>query len=102
MKKKYLAAFAAAVAVFAAGCVYLYGSTKSAEQKSVLKGTVCAEELVQADMKVRTGAVLVRVRSVTGSSIAAARADRDGTVRRVLVQPGDTVVPQQTVVILEE
>lgn len=102
MKTQRLIAFCMAAVLLAAGLVYLYGRAGTAEQKSVLRGTVCKEELARTGMKVQTGDVLVRVRSVAGGSIAAARADRDGIVRQVLVQPGDNILPEQAVVILED
>lgn len=101
LKPKQLAAFCIAVAVMAAGLLYLYNKSDAVEQKSVLKGVVCEEGLVRTGKKVQLGDVLVKVRSVAGGSIAAARASGDGMVQEVLVRPGDTVMPEQTVVILE-
>ncbi len=101
LKSKQLAALCIAAAVTAAGLLYFYNRSEAVEQKSVLKGVVCEEGLVQTGKKVQIGDVLVKVQSVAGGSIAAARASSDGTVSKVLVQPGDAVVPEQTVVILE-
>ena len=60
------------------------------DQRSVLAGRVVAQDLVTAGARVKEGAILVEVTSITGSA-PAARATVDGVVQEVLVKPGDMV-----------
>lgn len=70
------------------------------EEKSVLAGTVSHEQLAVAGQTVKEGDILVRVDTITGP-VAAARATVDGTVKSVLVAPGDRVKPGDVVVKLD-
>lgn len=98
--KKYLLTAISVLALLSA-VVYWYFSG-SCKQQSVLSGTVVQEDLVRPGDKVAPGDVLVKVDSVAGGSIAAARADRYGTVAKVLVKPGDKIAAQQAVAELTE
>lgn len=102
LNKRKLSVIAAAAVLLASGLCYLHIHGGSGQQHSVLTGTVSEEDLVKTGMKVKTGDVLVKIHSVSGGSVAAARADFAGTVREVLVRPGERITAGQTVVILSE
>lgn len=97
--KKHVLLIAALIAVGVAAAAVL---DRSDEQKAVLSGTVAEKNLVQPGDKVAVGDVLAEVYSVAGGSIAAARADRSGTVSRVFVKPGDKITADQPVAELSE
>lgn len=60
--------------------------------KTTLAGIVLADDLVEVGDRVEDGQVLVYVQTrLTGLKSAAARARGAGTVREVLVKPGQTV-----------
>jgi len=72
------------------------------EVKSTLAGTVLADDLVEVGARVEDGQPLVYVRTaLTGTKAVAARAPRDGTVREVLVRPGQRVRQGDVVVRIE-
>ena len=48
------------------------------------------------------GDILVKVKSIAGGSIAAARATTAGKVSQVLVKPGDKIEAQQVVAKVSE
>ncbi|HMM20901.1 MAG TPA: hypothetical protein PKA10_09165 [Selenomonadales bacterium] len=60
------------------------------DQKGVLSGRVLAQGLSAPGQAVREGDVLVVVDSIAGPA-PAVRANVDGTVREVLVKPGDMI-----------
>lgn len=98
-KKLLLTVLAAAVGVFS---IYAVGCAAVTDQRAVVGGEVVAEGLAQEGALVRQGDVLVKVKSLAGGSIAAARATTAGKVTLVLVKPGDKVRAQQVVAKISE
>lgn len=88
------------VAVLLLATIWAASANNLVDQKSVLAGRVIAQGLVAEGAPVKEGAVLVKVESIAGSAVAA-RAVCDGTVREVLVKPGDLVAVGQTVARIE-
>ena len=76
-----------ALAALVAAGVYSV-SAEDVSQQAVLNGTV------------KEGDVLVSVDSLVGG-VPAARADRDGVVKEVRVQKGQTIAKQDVVAVLE-
>jgi len=70
------------------------------DQKGVLAGRVSAERLTAAGQVVHEGDVLVVVDSIAGPA-PAVRANVDGTVREVLVKPGDMIRSGDVLVRIE-
>lgn len=85
MKRKLIAMLL--FACLAAGGVHM-ALAGGADVRSVLGGTVTWT--VPVGTHVEEGSELVRISTLTGSS-AAARANMAGTVREVLVRPGDVI-----------
>jgi biotin carboxyl carrier protein len=98
MKKKYILYMA--VLLVLAMATWVFAADNLVEEKSVLAGTVIADKLAVAGQAVKEGDVLVKVDTITGSA-AAARATVDGTVRSVLVMPGNHLKPGDVVVKIE-
>jgi hypothetical protein len=71
--------------------------------RSTIIGEVVSKNLdqVMAGLRVVKGDPLVYVRTTTGEVKLAASADRTGRVVQVLVKPGDKVVDNQAVVLIE-
>lgn len=88
------------VVVMLTALVWVAAAGKLVDQKGVLTGRVAAQELVTVGTPVKEGRVLVRVESITGMA-PAARANMDGTVREVLVRPGDMVRAGDVLVRIE-
>ena len=63
---------------------------------------VVADGLAQEGTQVKQGDILVKVKSIAGGSIAAARATTAGKVSQVLVKPGDKIEAQQVVAKVSE
>lgn len=70
------------------------------DQKSVLTGQVSSNGLVQVGMTVRVGTPLVTIDTPVGP-VPAVRANVDGIVREVLVQPSQKIQPGEILVRLE-
>ncbi len=87
----------ALAALAAAGVVYSV-SAEDVSQQAVLNGTVVS--VIEAGTPVKEGDVLVSVDSLVGG-VPAARADRDGVVKEVRVQKGQTIAKQDVVAVLE-
>lgn len=85
------------LAVLAAAGVYGV-SAEDVSQQAVLNGTVVS--VIEAGTPVKEGDVLVSVDSLVGG-VPAARADRDGVVKEVRVQKGQTIAKQDVVAVLE-
>ena len=100
VKKKIL--LVTALAVMGVFSLYTIGCATVTEQRAVVSGEVAAEGLVQVGTQVQQGDVLVKVKSLAGGSIAAARAPTSGRVSQVLVKPGDKIAAQQVVAKLSE
>ena len=68
------------------------------------RGSLCRYRcgLVQEGTPVKQGDILVKVKSIAGGSIAAARATTAGKVSQVLVKPGDKIEAQQVVAKVSE
>lgn len=73
-------------------------SAEDVSQQAVLNGTVVS--VIEAGTPVKEGDVLVSVDSLVGG-VPAARADRDGVVKEVRVQKGQTIAKQDVVAVLE-
>lgn len=73
-------------------------SAADVSQQAVLNGTVVS--VIEAGTPVKEGDVLVSVDSLVGG-VPAARADRDGVVKEVRVQKGQTIAKQDVVAVLE-
>lgn len=73
---------------------------QTVEQRGVLSGSVLSRGLVAAGAVAREGDILVYVQTITGPA-AAVRANVDGTVREVLVKPGDKVKTGDVLVRIE-
>lgn len=86
-----------ALAALVAAGVYS-ASAEDVSQQAVLNGTVVS--VIEAGTPVKEGDVLVSVDSLVGG-VPAARADRDGVVKEVRVQKGQTIVKQDVVAVLE-
>lgn len=86
-----------ALAALAAAGVYSV-SAEAVSQQAVLNGTVVS--VIEAGTPVKEGDVLVSVDSLVGG-VPAARADRDGVVKEVRVQKGQTIAKQDVVAVLE-
>lgn len=100
VKKKFLlVAVLAALGVFS---MYTIGCAAVTDQHAVVSGEVVADGLVSEGAQVQQGDVLVKVKSLAGGSIAAARATTSGKVTQVLVKPGDKIAAQQVVAKLSE
>ena len=103
MKTKITAKLMLTVLLMLLGTATLAGVAMAgglADQRRALNGTVLAEQLAVVGQAVREGDVLVKVQTISGASVAA-RASSDGTVRQVLVRPGERVAAGQVVVQLE-
>ena len=85
------------LAALAAAGVYSV-SAEDVPQQAVLNGTVVS--VIEAGTPVKEGDVLVSVDSLVGG-VPAARADRDGVVKEVRVQKGQTIAKQDVVAVLE-
>lgn len=70
------------------------------DQKGVLAGRVSAEGLASPGQVVHEGTVLVVVESIAGPA-PAVRANVDGTVKEVLVKPGDMIRSGDVLVRIE-
>lgn len=70
------------------------------EQRGVLSGSVLPNGLVAVGATAREGDILVYVETITGPA-AAVRANVDGTVREVLVRPGNKVRTGDVLVRIE-
>lgn len=92
----------AVIAVLIMVSVAFWGvsASNAVDQKAVLAGRVLPMGLVASGAIVREGSPLLFVDSITGA-VAAARATTDGTVREVLVKPGDTVKTGDVVVRID-
>lgn len=88
----------ALAALVAAGVSVYSVSAADVSQQAVLNGTVVS--VIEAGTPVKEGDVLVSVDSLVGG-VPAARADRDGVVKEVRVQKGQTIAKQDVVVVLE-
>lgn len=86
-----------ALAALVAAGVYS-ASAEDVSQQAVLNGTVVS--VIEAGTPVKEGDVLVSVDSLVGG-VPAARADRDGVVKEVRVQKGQTIAKQDVVAVLE-
>ncbi|GAA6388498.1 hypothetical protein [Dialister sp. i34-0019-2H8] len=86
-----------ALAALVAAGVYSV-SAEDVSQQAVLNGTVVS--VIEAGTPVKEGDVLVSVDSLVGG-VPAARADRDGVVKEVRVQKGQTIAKQDVVAVLE-
>ena len=73
-------------------------SAEDVLQQAVLNGTVVS--VIEAGTPVKEGDVLVSVDSLVGG-VPAARADRDGVVKEVRVQKGQTIAKEDVVAVLE-
>lgn len=82
--------------------LYTVGCAAVTDQQAAISGEVVSEGLAQEGAQVQQGDVLVKVKSLAGGSIAAARATTSGTVAQVLVKPGDKIVAQQVVAKISE
>lgn len=82
--------------------IYSAGRPSVADQHAVVSGVAVTEGLARQGDRVKAGDVLVRVKSLAGGSIAAARAATAGQVTQVLVQPGDKIAAQQVVAKISE
>ncbi len=71
------------------------------EVKASLAGVVLAEGIVDIGAQVADGQPLLYVQTATQAKAVAATAPRDGTVREVLVRPGQRVERGQVIVRLE-
>ena len=71
------------------------------EVKARLAGVVLAEGIVDVGAQVADGQPLLYVQTATQAKSVAATAPRDGTVREVLVRPGQRVERGQVIVRLE-
>ena len=80
--------------------VWGVSASNAVDQKAVLAGRVLPMGLVAGGTVVREGSPLVFVDSITGA-VPAARATTDGTVREVLVKPGDMVKTGDVVVRID-
>ena len=69
---------------------------------AAVSGIVVADGLAQEGTQVKQGDILVKVKSIAGGSIAAARATTAGKVSQVLVKPGDKIEAQQVVAKVSE
>lgn len=72
------------------------------DQRAAVSGIVVADGLAQEGTQVKQGDILVKVKSIAGGSIAAARATTAGKVSQVLVKPGDKIEAQQVVAKVSE
>lgn len=88
------------VILFLAASIWVVSAENLIDQNGVLAGRIVAQELATVGVKVKEGAVLARVESITGVAVAA-RATRDGVVREVLVKPGETVKVGQVIARIE-
>lgn len=98
-KKIFLILALAALGVFS---IYTIGCAAVTEQRAIVSGEVAADGLIQEGAQVQQGDVLVKVKSLAGGSIAAARATTSGKVTQVLVKPGDKIAAQQVVAKVSE
>ena len=78
------------------------GCAAVTDQRAAVSGIVVADGLVQEGTQVKQGDILVKVKSIAGGSIAAARATTAGKVSQVLVKPGDKIEAQQVVAKVSE
>jgi multidrug efflux pump subunit AcrA (membrane-fusion protein) len=73
---------------------------QTVDQRGVLAGSVMANGLTTPGATAREGDILVYVQTITGPA-AAVRATVDGTVKEVLVKPGDKVKTGDILVRIE-
>ena len=78
------------------------GCAAVTDQRAAVSGIVVADGLAQEGTQVKQGDILVKVKSIAGGSIAAARATTAGKVSQVLVKPGDKIEAQQVVAKVSE
>ena len=95
MRKIY---FGGAVLLLLAAWLLL--SPDMAEEKALLAGQ--ASWVIEKGAEVEPGSELVRVRTLTGGEIAAARAKDRGIVRETCVQAGDKLAKGTIVVKIEK
>lgn len=88
------------VVVLLAAGIWVAAAGNLIDQNGVLAGKVVGQNLVTVGTAVKEGAVLVSVESITGTAVAA-RANRDGVVREVLVKPGEVVKVGQVLARIE-
>ncbi len=100
VKKKIL--LAAVLTVLGVFSMYTIGCAAVTDQHAIVSGEVVADGLLQEGAQVKQGDVLVKIKSLAGGSIAAARATTSGKVVQVLVKPGDKIVAQQVVAKISE
>lgn len=98
--KKFILALA--LAALGVCCLYTVGCAAVTDQQAMVSGEVVAEGLVREGAQVQQGDVLVKVKSLAGGSIAAARATTSGKVAQVMVKPGDKIAAQQVVAKISE
>lgn len=94
MKRKDILAALLIGACILTGAYHIAAAQASIDEKSVLAGTV--SWTAQPGSSVQQGSPLVKINTLTGES-AASRASQDGTVKEILVQPGDKVAVGQVV-----
>lgn len=78
------------VSFLLAAMIWVAAAANLVDQTGVLAGRVTAQNLVTVGTVVQEGAILVTVETITGPA-PAARANRAGVVREVLVKPGEVV-----------
>ena len=84
----------AALGIFTLAAV---GCAAVTDQRAAVSGIVVADGLAQEGTQVKQGDILVKVKSIAGGSIAAARATTAGKVILGLFLPGDMSEAQQVV-----
>ena len=89
-----------ALPVLLALAVWCLFVPRTEEACAVISGTV--SWTAAAGAEVEEGSELVRIRSLTGGEIAAARSSGKGRVVEVLVQPGDELVKNKPVARIEK
>lgn len=86
--------------VIVGAVAWVLAAGQTVDQRGVLAGTVVANGLVAPGALAREGDILVYVNTLTGPAVAV-RANTDGTVREVLVKPGDKVKSGDVLVRIE-
>lgn len=79
---------------------WIVSASNAVDQKAVLAGRVLPMGMVAVGSVVREGTPLMFIDSISGA-MPAARAVTDGTVREVLVKPGDMIRTGDVVVRIE-
>lgn len=98
--KRYLKGIVVLALMIIGATFWIVSASNAVDQKAVLAGRVLPMGMVAIGSVVREGTPLMYIDSISGA-MPAARAITDGTVREVLVKPGDMIRTGDVVVRID-